>query len=102
VATGGYIANMNYNVKIAKDKLSELLDRVESGDRIVITRNGKPVADLVSHVPQKKKMAIDWEALAATKQRLGITKMANLDLEEFNKPLPEDFLITPITFQGEK
>ena len=31
----------------AKNKLSELLDRVERGERVVITRRGKPVAELV-------------------------------------------------------
>lgn len=30
----------------AKTRLSELLDRVEHGERIVITRHGKPVAQL--------------------------------------------------------
>jgi prevent-host-death family protein len=30
----------------AKNKLSELLDRAERGEEIVITRNGKPVARL--------------------------------------------------------
>ncbi|HEX9886324.1 MAG TPA: type II toxin-antitoxin system prevent-host-death family antitoxin [Longimicrobiales bacterium] len=31
----------------AKTHLAELLDRVESGERITITRHGRPVADLV-------------------------------------------------------
>ncbi|MDR3538282.1 MAG: type II toxin-antitoxin system prevent-host-death family antitoxin [Acetobacteraceae bacterium] len=31
----------------AKAKLSELLDRVEQGEQIVITRHGKPVARMV-------------------------------------------------------
>jgi prevent-host-death family protein len=31
----------------AKTRLSELLDRVEKGEQIVITRHGKPVARLV-------------------------------------------------------
>jgi prevent-host-death family protein len=31
----------------AKTRLSELLDRVESGEQIVITRHGRPVARLV-------------------------------------------------------
>ncbi len=31
----------------AKNKLSELLDRVERGEEILITRRGKPVAKLV-------------------------------------------------------
>jgi prevent-host-death family protein len=32
----------------AKNRLSSLLDMVESGEEIVITRNGKPVAKLVA------------------------------------------------------
>lgn len=31
----------------AKNKLSQLLDRVQGGERITITRNGLPVAELV-------------------------------------------------------
>jgi len=31
----------------AKSRLSELLDRVEKGEQIVITRHGKPIARLV-------------------------------------------------------
>ncbi len=36
----------------AKNKLGQLLDRVEAGEEIVITRRGKPVAKLVSPVPR--------------------------------------------------
>lgn len=32
----------------AKNKLSSLLDRVEQGEEIVITRRGKPIARLVA------------------------------------------------------
>jgi prevent-host-death family protein len=32
----------------AKNKLSALLDRVEKGEEIVITRHGRPVAKLIS------------------------------------------------------
>jgi prevent-host-death family protein len=31
----------------AKTRLAELLDRVEQGERIVITRHGRPVAHLI-------------------------------------------------------
>jgi prevent-host-death family protein len=31
----------------AKTRLSELLDRVESGEQIVITRHGRPIARLI-------------------------------------------------------
>jgi prevent-host-death family protein len=34
----------------AKNKLAALLDRVERGEEIVITRHGKPVARLVPNV----------------------------------------------------
>ncbi|MGR9108433.1 MAG: type II toxin-antitoxin system Phd/YefM family antitoxin [Gammaproteobacteria bacterium] len=46
------------NVHEAKTRLSRLLEQVESGEEIVIARNGKPVALLsryipVSHVPRR-------------------------------------------------
>jgi len=44
------------NVEIASRELRNdtagLLRRVENGETIVITRRGKPVADLVPHSPQ--------------------------------------------------
>ena len=44
----GYIsAAMNVSVADAKNHLSELLRSVAEGERVVITRNGKPVAQLV-------------------------------------------------------
>ena len=35
------------NVHEAKSTLSRLLERVEAGERVVIARAGKPIADLV-------------------------------------------------------
>ncbi|HSS68068.1 MAG TPA: type II toxin-antitoxin system prevent-host-death family antitoxin [Nocardioidaceae bacterium] len=37
------------NIHEAKTHLSRLLEQVEAGERIVIARAGKPVADLVPH-----------------------------------------------------
>lgn len=37
------------NVHEAKTTLSKLLERVEAGERVVIARAGRPVADLVPH-----------------------------------------------------
>jgi len=37
------------NVHEAKSTLSRLLERVEAGERVVIARAGRPVADLVPH-----------------------------------------------------
>lgn len=44
----------------AKTKLSELLDLVEAGEEIAITRHGKPVATLVSaRKPKSNRDALD-------------------------------------------
>lgn len=40
------------NVHEAKTHLSRLLEQVERGEHVVIARAGKPVADLVPHVPK--------------------------------------------------
>ncbi len=44
----------------AKSKLSELVERAESGREVVITRHGKPVAKLV---PAKAGQEVDRKAI---------------------------------------
>ena len=61
----------------AKTKLSELLDRVERGEEIVITRHGRPVARLLPHdskrSPGKVRKALeDLEALRKSMKGRGI------------------------------
>jgi prevent-host-death family protein len=59
------------NLAEAKARLSELLDKVEAGEEVVITRHGRPVANL-SPVKRPKK-DLPAEALAkfrATMPRL--------------------------------
>jgi prevent-host-death family protein len=41
----------------AKTQLGRLLDRVEAGEEIVITRRGKPVARLMAHKMPFRSMA---------------------------------------------
>jgi prevent-host-death family protein len=43
------------NVHDAKTHLSRLLDRVEQGEQILLARNGKPVAQLVSPRGQPRR-----------------------------------------------
>jgi prevent-host-death family protein len=62
----------------AKTKLSALLDLVEAGEEIVITRRGKPVARLVSAVP-----AFDRDKARAAAARIRERAMA-LKLGKFN------------------
>jgi prevent-host-death family protein len=51
------------NLPDAKAHLSELLDRVEAGDSIEITRRGKPVARLTAAAKRRKR--VDLAALQA-------------------------------------
>ena len=51
----------SYSLADAKARLSELIDRVEAGETVEITRRGKPVARLIS--ADRKLKPIDWDAL---------------------------------------
>ncbi|MER9212065.1 type II toxin-antitoxin system prevent-host-death family antitoxin [Mesorhizobium sp. M0663] len=55
------------NLADAKAHLSELVDRVEAGDSIDITRRGKPVARLTAVArPRKRIDAVLLHSLTAT------------------------------------
>jgi prevent-host-death family protein len=43
---------MTINISEAKTHLSGLIDRAFHGERIVITKNNLPVADLIPHKPE--------------------------------------------------
>jgi len=47
---------MKINVKEARSKLSSLLDRVEEGEEVIITRHGKEIARLVKPHDDIKKL----------------------------------------------
>lgn len=51
------------NLADAKARLSALVDEAKAGESVVITRHGKPVAQLVPLAKAKKP--IDFEALKA-------------------------------------
>ena len=44
--------NAVYNISEAKTHLSELLERVQNGEEIVIAKSGKPIARLTAIAPQ--------------------------------------------------
>lgn len=54
-----------FSVAEAKAKLSELIDRAEKGEGVVITRHGRPVVELRSVTPAAKRITqadLDWLA----------------------------------------
>ncbi len=57
----------------AKNRLSELLDAVERGENIVITRRGRPVAKLVPAVEGFDREKARRAAAAIRERRKGVT-----------------------------
>jgi prevent-host-death family protein len=84
---------MNVSMKDAKNRLTELTRLVEQGETVTITRNGEPVADLVPHKPKK---GLNWEALREYKKKHGIDRFVTYIADDFDDPLPEDFLLRPL------
>ena len=50
---------LTVNLAQAKARLSELLDKVEAGEEVVITRRGKAIARLSEAVRPKKPLALE-------------------------------------------
>jgi prevent-host-death family protein len=71
---------MNVSVYDAKTNLSRLLDRAASGEEVVITRNGRPVAKLVPATPVRRP-----RKLGALKGRVRVPR-------DFDAPLPDEVL----------
>ena len=68
--------------------MTELARRVERGETIVVTRNGKPVLDLVPH---GKGEGLNRSAVADFKRKHRIRRIVTFISEDFDAPLPEDF-----------
>lgn len=66
---------------------------VEDGETIVVTRNGRPLFDLVPH---KKRGGIDFAAGEAYLKAKGIERREPYIADDFDDPLPEDFLLRPL------
>ena len=49
---------MDFSIAEAKNKLPELIRAVEEGKKIVITRHGKPVAQLVAAPAERRQVRL--------------------------------------------
>lgn len=74
---------MTFNIFEAETQLSKLIELAEKGEDVVIARNGKPVVRLTKLEPEKKPIIF------------GLMKGKIWVADDFDDPLPEDFLITP-------
>jgi prevent-host-death family protein len=94
VATDGYFQTMaTVSIKEARDSLTTLARRVEKGETVIVTRNGKPVFDLVPH---KSRRGLNLEAGREFLRKRGIKQAATFVADDFDDPLPEDFLLRPL------
>jgi prevent-host-death family protein len=77
---------MELSIREARAQFAKAIEAAQRGERVTITKNGKPVAELVP--PTVKKKGFDWERAERVRKELGIEK-ANLDdewMEAFNDP----------------
>lgn len=77
----------------AKNRFSELALLVEQGETVVVTLNGQPLFDLVPHRP---KGGLNWAAIDDYKRKHGIEHIFPHIPDDFDDPLPEDFLLRPL------
>lgn len=72
------MSNVIYNLYEAKTSLSRLVDRAASGEEIILSKAGKPLAKLVPlHRPSEPRKPGGWEG------RIRIS-------EDFDAPLPPE------------
>ena len=77
-----------YNIHDAKTNLSRIIDRVEHGEEIIISRAGTPVARVIPLAPRAKRA--QRGSLAG---RLDLTN--DWDAPEVNAAIAHDFGFTP-------
>ena len=75
---------MEYSVREAKAHFSAAIATAESGEPVVVTRHGKPVAKIVPF--DDKPRGVDWARLAQVRKQLGIEPVGDAWLDSFNDP----------------
>lgn len=78
------------SIRDAKNRLTELARDVEDGETIVVTRNGRPVFDLVPH---KQSGGLDFAAGQAYLRSRRIKNPVPFIADNFDDPLQEDILL---------
>jgi prevent-host-death family protein len=77
-------AAVQFNIHDAKTNLSRLIERVEQGEEIVISRAGKPVAKLVPLAA-----GVDRAARGSLRGKLVVAE--DWDSDEVNEAIAADF-----------
>lgn len=81
------------SIRDAKNRITELAPAVEGGETIVVTRNGRPVFDLVAHQKRGGSKLAAGDAYLLLK---GMTNPFPFIAADLNAPLAEDILLQPL------
>jgi prevent-host-death family protein len=68
------------NIYEAKTRLSQLVDKAASGEDVVVSRNGKPLARITRLEPPRRRI------------RFGVLKGKIRIARDFDAPLPDEVL----------
>ena len=74
---------MELAIRDAKARLSELVAAARNGERVIITKHGRPAVELVRC---DQRGGLDFEKLEAARRRLGITGDGEGWPESFDDP----------------
>jgi prevent-host-death family protein len=69
---------------------AEIMRRVEAGETFIVTRNGKPVADIVPHTGNPKR-----RRYTGREQQEMARKLPPIDVEQWRREREADDLIFP-------
>ena len=77
---------MKMSVREARANFAAAIEAAENGERVVITKNGEPVAELGP--PRSQKKGFDFERAARVRKEMGLDKLAidTLWPPEFDDP----------------
>jgi antitoxin (DNA-binding transcriptional repressor) of toxin-antitoxin stability system len=81
------------SIREARARLAELAREVEAGERIAVTRHGKPVLEMVKPA---RADGVDLESGRACLKSLGVEKAQSWIAPDFDDPLPDDVLLRPL------
>jgi prevent-host-death family protein len=69
----------------AKNKFSELLDRVERGEHVVITRRGKPIAEIITYAEAEARRKRSRQAMRHIRAMAKEMKLGPFDWEAWKE-----------------
>ena len=85
------------SIRDMQERFDELVHAVEQGETLVVTRDGQAKFDLVPREDAApRKGGVDFEAMQAHLRALGVTDPFPYVADDFDDPLPEDFLLRPL------